>query len=56
MLLSLISYWGVGLAACLLLTYTFEFGPIGFWYGVAVALGTAAIVLTARFVQQVSRP
>ena len=54
MVLSLISYWVVGLAACLLLSYTLDFGPIGFWYGAAVALGTAAVVLTARFYHMVS--
>lgn len=55
MMLSLLSYWGVGFAACLLLSYTFEFGPIGFWYGAAIALGTAAVMLTTRFYHQVSR-
>ena len=53
MFLSLLSYWVVGLAACCVLTYAYQLGPIGFWYGAAVALGTAAIVLTARFHQQV---
>jgi len=53
MLLSLISYWGIGLAACLLLSYTCNLGPIGFWYGIAIALGTAAVAMTTRFYYQV---
>ena len=55
MLLSLLSYWGVGMVASLLFSYTFKFGPIGFWYGAAFALGAAAILLTTRFYNQVSR-
>ncbi|MDA8564176.1 MATE family efflux transporter [Mariniblastus sp.] len=53
MLLSLLSYWVIGLTACLLLCYTFGFGPIGLWYGLIVALGAAAVTLTTRFYHQV---
>ena len=42
-------YWGVGFLVAVLLAFPFGLGPIGIWWGLAVGLASAAILLSARF-------
>ena len=48
-------YWGVGFATAWLLGVEFGLGGIGIWAGLALALCTAAVVLTLRFRHIVER-
>lgn len=49
MLLSLVSYWGVGLLSGLLFAYAFGLGARGLWSGLVLGLVTAAVLLLGRF-------
>ena len=49
MLISLTSYWGVGLSAGLLLTFVVGLGGRGLWLGLVLGLMTAAFLLVGRF-------
>ncbi len=49
MVLAAISYWGVGIPACLLLGFTFGMGPVGIWLGLVIGLTVASALLMARF-------
>jgi multidrug resistance protein, MATE family len=50
MLLNAINYWGVGFTLAYGLGIILEFGGLGIWIGLTVALWTAAILLVGRFV------
>jgi MATE family multidrug resistance protein len=54
-LVTLFSYWGVGVPSALLLAFHFGLGPSGLWYGMVIGLGTAAVLLQARFWREVRR-
>ncbi len=43
------SYWGVGFPVAWALGFPFAFGPTGIWWGLAVGLAVAAVVLNTRF-------
>lgn len=43
------SYWGVGVPTAYVLGFTFGWGGIGIWGGLAIGLGVAAILLNWRF-------
>lgn len=43
-------YWLIGIPACYLLSKKVGFGPIGIWYGLAIALFCAALAQSGRFV------
>ncbi len=49
MLMSLASYWGVGLSSGLLLAFTLGLGGRGLWLGLVLGLVTAAFLLVGRF-------
>jgi MATE family multidrug resistance protein len=50
--ITLLSYWiiGIGLAYCF--GIYLEIGPLGVWYGLAIGLTVAAVLLYGRFEQQ----
>lgn len=49
MVINGVIYWGVGFSTAWLLGVESGFGGIGIWSGLALALCTAAVVLTLRF-------
>lgn len=49
MLIGIFTYWGVGLSTGYILGIWLEYGAIGLWWGLAIGLASAAIVLTWRF-------
>jgi MATE family multidrug resistance protein len=55
MIISLFTYWGMGLTSGYLLGFTAGFGAIGLWWGLVVGLATAAGALIWRFHRQVPR-
>ncbi|HCQ15273.1 MAG TPA: MATE family efflux transporter [Cryomorphaceae bacterium] len=48
-LITFIAYWLVGVGAAYSLGIIFEFGPLGVWYGLALGLTVAAVLLFLRF-------
>lgn len=55
MLLTLISYWGVGLASGALLAFAAGLGGSGLWLGLVLGLASAALLLSLRFAR-LTRP
>ena len=49
MVISVFSYWGVGLVSGYLLAFRFDYGEKGLWWGLVVGLAAASILLTRRF-------
>ncbi|MFN6536694.1 MAG: MATE family efflux transporter [Nostoc sp. EkiNYC01] len=49
MLIGTCAYWGVGLSTGYVLGIWLKYGAIGLWWGLAIGLASAAIVLTWRF-------
>ena len=49
MLISLVSYWGVGLSSGALLAFVFGLGGQGLWVGLVLGLAAAAVLLVGRF-------
>lgn len=49
MLISLASYWLVGLGSGYLLAFVLHVGPRGLWYGLTASLICAAVLLSTRF-------
>lgn len=49
MLIAAFSYWGVGIPMSYLLGFTFGFGGVGIWLGLAVGLAFAGVFLMLRF-------
>lgn len=49
MIFAAISYWIIGVPFSYLLGFTLGFGGVGVWAGLVLGLGTAAILLNARF-------
>jgi len=48
MLLATFGYWGIGFAGCWLFAFPLGYGAVGLWWGLALGLGAAAILLTLR--------
>ena len=48
-LVGLFCYWAIGAPLAWLLAFTFNWGPAGVWWGLAVGLACAAISLTLAF-------
>lgn len=51
----LVAHWMFGMPCALLLTYTFELGAPGLWWGLTCGLTLSAVALTARFVFRARR-
>ncbi len=49
MIIAAVAYWVIGLPACLLLGFTFDWGGIGVWMGLVLGLAVAAVFLSLRF-------
>lgn len=49
MLIAIASYWGVGLCSGLILSRQFGLDGVGLWWGLALGLMVASVVLTWRF-------
>ncbi|RCJ20067.1 MATE family efflux transporter [Nostoc sp. ATCC 43529] len=49
MLIGIVAYWGIGLSIGYALGIWLGYGAIGLWWGLAIGLASAAIVLTWRF-------
>ncbi len=49
MILTSISYWGLGFPLAHQLAFGTQFGPTGLWYGFILGLSAASVLLTVRF-------
>jgi MATE family multidrug resistance protein len=49
MIMALIAYWPIGFFLAWLLAFPLGFGGIGIWFGFLLGLGSAAVMLCARF-------
>jgi multidrug resistance protein, MATE family len=49
MLVSLVSYWFIGMGSAVLLAFWFDLGGRGLWFGLVLGLAVAATLLTWRF-------
>ena len=56
MVLTFISYWGVGCFAGIYLCFYRDMGGKGLWWGMTCGLATAAVLLTFRFHYSVGKP
>ena len=54
-LVGLFCYWAIGAPLAWLLAFTFDWGPAGVWWGLALGLACAAISLTLAFEWKVRR-
>lgn len=55
MVLAGLGYWAVGFPAAWLLGFTFKLGAEGIWWGLAISLMAAALVLNMRFWRLIDR-
>ena len=55
MLIALVSYWVVGLPAGYGLAFTADQGGLGIWWGLAIGLACAAMLMSVRLVRQTRR-
>ena len=55
MVITLISYWCIGIGAGVWLCYSVGLGGAGLWWGMTVGLATAAILLTLRFQYRINQ-
>ncbi len=55
LVIAIAAYWGMGLASGYFLSRSLGLGGVGLWWGLALGLTFAAIVLTFRFHQQVQK-
>jgi len=51
MLLGTFGYWGIGFTGCWLFAFPLGYGAVGLWWGLALGLAAAAVMLTLRFHQ-----
>jgi MATE family multidrug resistance protein len=52
MMIALVSYWVIGMPAAYLLGFPAGFGGVGIWWGLALGLAAAAILMNRRFVRR----
>lgn len=52
MLITLVSYWVIGLGSGLALAFGLGWGGLGLWYGLVIGLAAASLALTARLLRQ----
>lgn len=50
MVITVISYWGVGFSSAYTLAFVFDLGGAGLWFGLVIGLSAAAIALAVRFI------
>jgi multidrug resistance protein, MATE family len=55
MVITLVSYWLIGVSSAVLLGFGFGLGGVGLWLGLVVGLGAAAIALVLRYARLVRR-
>ena len=55
MLMNLVGFWGIGLPACVGLGFGLGLGPKGVWWGLAIGIGTVAILLMFRIRRRFGR-
>jgi MATE family multidrug resistance protein len=48
-ILGLLGYWAIGLTSGYVLGFSFGYGAIGLWWGLAIGLTASATLLTWRF-------
>lgn len=49
MLISILSYWGIGIPSAYALGFGLDMGPAGLWWGLVLGLAAAAVLLLRRF-------
>ena len=49
MVIGLLSYWGCGMTAGLVLAFVMDLGAVGLWWGLVTGLVVASVTLTYRF-------
>ena len=50
MIITILSYWLVGIPSAYLFAFVFNWAPLGIWAGLATGLGSAALLLSVRFI------
>lgn len=55
MLITLVSYWFVGMTAGVVLAFVFDHGGLGLWWGLVLGLAVASVALASRFVALLRR-
>ena len=50
MIITILSYWLVGIPSAYLFTFVLNWAPLGIWAGLATGLGSAALLLSIRFI------
>ncbi|MFC6619062.1 MATE family efflux transporter [Deinococcus radiophilus] len=55
LLLSLTSFWGLGMPAGYVMAFVLDWGPRGLWYGLLVGLVAAAVMQLTRFLRLTAR-
>lgn len=55
MIISFVSYWGIGVPVGVVLAFVLDWGGAGLWWGLVFGLGTAAVLLGLRLRQQLRR-
>jgi len=56
MIITFIAYWVIGLPGGYLLGFIFNFGVVGIWVSLCIALSVSAGLLTLRFIQKSRQP
>jgi MATE family multidrug resistance protein len=54
-ILSVGSFWGIGVASGALFAFHFDFGPLGLWSGLLIGLSAAALSLGWRMHRSIQR-
>jgi MATE family multidrug resistance protein len=52
MIMALVSYWLIGMPAAYLLGFVFHLGGVGIWWGLALGLMVAAVLMNDRFLRR----
>ena len=50
MIITILSYWLVGIPSAYLFAFVLKWAPLGIWAGLATGLGSAALLLSVRFI------
>jgi len=56
MFLTAFAYWGIGMPAGAWFAYRHDAGAVGIWWGLALGLTAAAVLLGVRLFRQLRRP